>query len=93
MRVVQMRGNIPEILSSGKIAFTAQTINALITKLNSPNVIILNGRVISFSTGLMKKLISPSTHPARSSVFISPLNVTPEINLSASQNPAMPATI
>ncbi len=72
---------------------TSQIIAAFIITLNRPRVNILNGRVISFRIGLMKKLISPKISPAISRVFQLPVNSTPEINWLAIHNPKIPEVI
>jgi len=72
---------------------TNQISPILTTRLKSPRVKILKGRVIIFKIGLMKKLISPKKAPAIIKYLISPVKATPGTNFTASQKLKIPPTI
>lgn len=91
--LVRKRGKIPIILSFGKIKVTIQTIPIFITKPKRPKVKILRGRVIILKIGLMKKLITPKTKPAKTKTPQESANSTLGINLIANQKPRIPAKI
>jgi len=93
MKVVQKRGIMPRITSSGKIISINQIIAILTIKPKSPSVRILNGMVIIFMMGLIKKLISPKKAPAIIKYLISPTNSTPGTNFTASQKLKTPPAI
>jgi hypothetical protein len=63
--VVQKRGIIPEILNSGKIMSKIRIISMFKIKEKRPRVKILNGRVIRFKIGFIKKLIKPKIVPIK----------------------------
>lgn len=63
------------------------------TKLNSPKVNILNGKLMNFKIGLIKKLSRPKTPPARANICQFPVNSTPGTNLWAKKIPKIPPKI
>lgn len=93
--------------SPGDSISTTHTRNIAITKVKRLRVIILNGRVMTFSIGFAKEFRKPRNRPVKNSVFSSslrvipgpgnmkkgPLNLTPGINSVASQRPIIPAIV
>jgi len=74
-------------MSSGKKISRIQIISIFITNPNMPKVIILNGNVIFFRMGLMKKLSNPKIAPAVNNFKIEPLKSTPGTKMVANQSP------
>lgn len=93
--VVKKRGFNPAIsrCSGKRMSTTIHTIAIFIIRLDSPNVSILNGVVIRFRIGFIKKFIRPKIVPASKRDSIDPSKLTPDINWVASQTPRIPARI
>lgn len=58
----------PFTLKSGTIAATRRIISALITKVKSPKIMILNGKVRRSNKGRIKRLTNPRTKATKSAV-------------------------
>jgi hypothetical protein len=65
MTVVQKREVMLEMLNSGKIISKIRIIIMFKIKEKRPRVKILNGRVIKFKIGFIKKLIRPKIVPIK----------------------------
>lgn len=64
-----------------KSQLISQMIAILTAKLNKPKVSTFNGHVTTLTSGFMKKLINPSTKPAKSRVL------TPDLRSPETENP------
>jgi len=81
MRAVRTKGRIPAISNSGKMMSTSQMIPKSMTKLKSPRVSNLKGKVIFLTIGLTKEVEIPKTNPAKRNISNGPLKLTPGKNL------------
>lgn len=81
------------MVSSAKRTSAIQIIAILTTKPKRPSVKILKGSVITFNSGLRRKLIIPITAPTKSKDWIPPVISTPGTNLSANHKVAAPEII
>lgn len=75
------------ITRAGTICATKLNKNTLMTTVKRPSVIQIRGREIIFTTGFTKKLMSPSTAPARISHFQLPRKWMPCTRRAAAQMP------
>tara|TARA_Y100000310_G_C20558556_1_gene751823 strand:+ start:99 stop:404 length:306 start_codon:yes stop_codon:yes gene_type:complete len=90
--VVKSSGTIPDISNAlgNSMSITSQTRNAFITKVNSPRVRILKGKLINFRIGLIEKLTSPNIVPAINRLSVDPWRTAPGMNFPARKMPNIP---
>lgn len=102
---VNSSGKYRGMYNSLNMASSIQINAIFITKLKSPKVIILNGRVMAFNIGFTKKLRSPSIIPKSNTICQlavkgkpkklesgSMVIITPGTNIEASQSPTVADT-